>query len=163
MNSKLNNSLVETAQKVLKATKYYQTEAAKGEATEDNFELDYILINESAPDAKSVLAYAHFQDQFICFNPTQGAESAAEICDWAYSFSLDLFRYLEDGYKIAYMTAGSHADAWYEISESGEDGTRFLQGRQLYLAYCKQNNVTAEILKKEFSYDGLDAMSFYKE
>ena len=159
----MNNNLVETAQEVLRGTRYYQAEAANGDATEENFELDYILINRSMSKAESVLAYAHFQDQFICFNPTQGAESAAEICDWAYSFSLDLFRYLEDGYKIAYMTAGSHADAWYEISESGEDGTRFLQGRQLYLAYCKQNNVTAEILKKEFSYDGLDAMSFYKE
>ena len=159
----MNNNLVETAQEVLRGTRYYQAEAANGDATEENFELDYILINRSMSKAESVLAYAHFQDRFIRFNPTQGAESAAEICDWAYSFSLDLFRYLEDGYKIAYMTAGSHADAWYEISESGEDGTRFLQGRQLYLAYCKQNNVTAEILKKEFSYDGLDAMSFYKE
>lgn len=163
MNNKLNNNFVEIAQEVLKNTKFPQMEAADGAVPENNFELDYILVNESAPDAKSVLAYAHFQDRFVCFNPLQGAESAAEICDWAYSFSLDLFRYLEDGYEIIYMTNGSHADAWYEISESGEDGTRFSQGRQRYLTYCKENNVTAEALRKEFSYDGQDAMSFYIE
>lgn len=159
----MNNNLVETAQEVLRGTRYYQAEAANGDATEENFELDYILINRSMSKAESVLAYAHFQDRFIRFNPTQGAKSAVEICDWAYSFSLDLFWHLEDGYEIVYMTNGSHTDAWYEISESGEDGTRFPQGRQRYLTYCKENNVTAEALRKEFSYDGQDAMSFYTE
>lgn len=163
MNNKLSNNLVKIAQEVLKNTKYYQTEAANGAAQEDNFELDYILVNGNISETESMLAYAHFQDRFICFNPLQGAESAAEICDWAYSFSMDLFRYLENGYEIAYMTAGSHAGAWCEISESGEAGTRFPQGRQIYLAYCAQNGVTVETLRKEFSYGGQDVMSLYTE
>lgn len=159
----MNNNLVETAQEVLKGTKYYQADAANGNATEENFELDYMLINRSVSEPESVLAYAHFQDRFIRFNPTQGTKSAVEICDWAYSFSLDLFRHLEDGYEIVYMTNGSHTDAWYEISESGEDGTRFPHGRQIYLAYCAQNGVTVETLRKEFSYDGQDVLSLYTE
>lgn len=41
----MNNNLVETAQEVLRGTRYYQAEAANGDATEENFELDYILVN----------------------------------------------------------------------------------------------------------------------
>ena len=61
----MNNNLVETAQEVLRGTRYYQAEAANGDATEENFELDYILINRSMSKAESVLAYAHFQGRFI--------------------------------------------------------------------------------------------------
>jgi len=114
------------------------------------------------PSPDAVIAYAHFEDIVISFHPLKQGDQETAYADCAFSFDDALFSFLEKGYELAGMSLISHAAAWGEITENfGGDYFHCLVGLQRYLRYCKQEGITAELLKEECWYDGPDAMTLY--
>jgi len=154
--------IMRQAERTLKRTEAYREKSSDGIAPEDNFQLGYVLVKDgkSAPD--TAIAYAHYEDEIISFNPFESGGDTKAILDWAFSFDGDLFMYLEQGYELAGASALTHSLVWEEIAECHGNGSiNYPSGMQQYLNYCKRNGVTAELLRKEQQYDGMDVMKLY--
>lgn len=152
--------IIRTAERVLKRTEPYLENRTDSNNPEDNFQLGYVVAkgNSSKPD--TAIAYAHWADEIISFTPLDSDVHFQNVWDWSFSFDSDLFKYLEQGYDLVGMSLESHCAAWSEIEEYHEYLSN-PKGMQRYLNYCKQNKVTAELLRKEFQYDGMDVMTLY--
>ena len=154
--------IMRQAERALKRTEVYRENSSGGIAPEDNFQLDYVLVRggKSAPD--TAIAYAHYEDEIISFNPFESGGDTKAIGDWAFSFDGDLFMYLEQGYELAGASVLTHSLVWEEIEAYHGDGSiDFQKGMQQYLNYCKKNGVTVELLRTEQHYDGMDVMKLY--
>lgn len=148
------------AERALKRTDYYRETGKGSSVPEDNFQLDYVLVKGSKSTPDTAIAYASYMDEMISFNPFGGI--AISVADWAFSFNSDLFRFLEQDYELVGMSLISHSFAWSEIEECHNNGSLdSSKGIQLYLDYCKRNRVTAELLRQEVQYDGMDVMTLY--
>ena len=82
-----------------------------------------------------------------------------EISFW---FGADLFEWLEEGYQLVEMSLESHSCVWQEL-ESCRDDYESQAGIQLYLDYCRYNDITQDLLATKTDYDGMDIMTFYDE
>src|SRR5699024_6561688 len=80
---------------------------------------------------------------------------------WGFNFDRDLFEYLETGYAITGMSMDSHLSVWYTIGAWHNGYIEHENGMQKYLGYCKKSGITAEKLKKEVGYSGMDVMTLY--
>ena len=150
------------AERTLKRTEVYLENRSDSIYPEDNFQLDYVLARGSKSTPDSVIAYAHYEDKVISFDPLAHDSDAKCLWNWEFSIDDDLFRYLEQGYDLIGMLPEAHYAVWMEIREYHSDGTcNFPKGMQQYLNYCKQNRVTAELMHKQFLYVGLDVMTLY--
>ena len=149
--------IMRQAERALKRTEVYRENRSDSHNPEDNFQLDYVLVKggKSAPD--TAIAYAHYEDEIILFNPFESDGDTKVIGDWAFNFDGDLFMYLERGYDLAGMSLEIHSVVWEEIAECHGNGCiNYPKGMQQYLNYCKRNGVTVELLRKEQQYDGID-------
>ena len=154
--------IMRMAERALKRTEAYRENRSDSSDPEDNFQLGYVLAKSGKSSPDTVIAYAHYEDIVISFNPLAGGDETKSIFDWAFSFDGDLFSYLEQGYEIVGMSLETHGVVWAEIAEShGDDGISAYKGMQRYLNYCKRNGVTVELLRKELQYDGMDVMVLY--
>lgn len=150
--------IMRQAERALKRTEVYHENRSDSIDPESNFQLDYVLVKGSKSDPDTAIAYAHYEDNVILFNPFQSGDTKS-IWDWAFSFDSDLFMYLEQGYDLAGMSLETHSVVWGEIAERhGDNSINYPKGMQHYLNYCKRNGVTAELLRKERQYDGMDVM-----
>ncbi len=153
--------IMRQAERALKRTEVYRENRSDSSDPESNYQLDYVLVKGSKSVPDTAIAYAHFEDDIISFNPFQSSD-AKSIWDWAFNFDSDLFMYLEQGYDLAGMSLGTHSAVWEEIAERhGDDSINYPKGMQHYLNYCKRNGVTVELLQKERQYDGMDVMVLY--
>ena len=154
--------IMRVAERALKRTQPYLENRTDSNDPEDNYRLGYVLAKGSKSFPDTVIAYAHFEDIVISFNPLVGDSDAKSIWAWAFSFDGDLFSFLEQGYEIVGMSLETHSAVWAEITEChGDDSISALKGMQQYLDYCKRNRVTAELLHREFQYEGMDVMTLY--
>lgn len=154
--------IMRQAERVLKRTAAYRENCSDGTTPEDNFQLDYVLVKggKSVPD--TAIAYAHYEDEIISFNPFENGGDTKAILDWAFSFDGDLFNYLEQGYELVGMAPETHTWVWAEIEEGHDnEGIAFPKGMQKYLNYCKRNGVTVGRLREAQKYDGMDVMTLY--
>ncbi|MCD7886996.1 MAG: hypothetical protein LUG44_05185 [Clostridiales bacterium] len=152
------------AERALKRTEAYRENRSDSSGREDNFHLEYVLVKGSKPTPDTAIAYAHYEDQLISFNPLESGGNSKIVWDWAFSFDGDLFLYLEQGYELVGMTVETHSLVWEEIEEHHSDGGICSPGgMQKYLNYCKRNGVTAELLRKEQDYGGMDVMQLYNK
>lgn len=150
------------AERALKRTQPYLENRTDSNNPEDNYQLDYVLVKGSSPTPNAAIAYAHCLDEMISFNPFDSEAQSQHVWDWAFGFDSDLFRYLEQGYGLAGMSLEAHCAAWSEIEEyHDKDGINHPKGMQQYLDYCKRNRVTAELLRREFQYDGMNVMALH--
>lgn len=151
-----NKKIIRRAKRTLKRMKCYLESRDASRLLEYAYELDFVLIKTD-----TAVAYAHFGDEIIKFNPFKNDVTAQSVLDWSFSLDSDLFFYLESGFELAGISPGVHYEAWMEISECHKDGINYLIGMQRYLHHCKQNGITIDYLREKFQYDGLDAMVLY--
>ena len=154
--------IMRQAERALKRTEVYRENRSDSHDPEDNFQLDYVLVKGSKATPDTAIAYAHYQDEIISFNPFESGGDTKTVLDWAFSFDSDLFMYLEQGYELSGASALTHCVVWEEIEEyHGNGGINYPKGMQQYLSYCKRNGVTVGLLQKEWQYDGMDVMKLY--
>lgn len=154
--------IMRLAEWALKRTGEYLKNRAESSDPEDNYQLDYVLISEDKPAPDNAFAYAHYKDCVISFYPLEGRDELTGHWDQAFSFDLDLFSFLEQGYELAGMSLTAHCAAWEEIAEYHHcDYFNHLKGMQTYLRYCRQNGITAGLLHEKCRYDGMDVMTLY--
>lgn len=154
--------IMRTAERTLKRTESYLENRSDSSDPEDNFQLDYVLAKGSKSTPDTAIAYAHYEDKVISFNPFVRDGDAKTIWDWGFNIDDDLFCYLEQGYDLVGMLPEAHNAIWGEITEYHHDGScSHPKGMQQYLNYCKRNGVTAELLRKKFQYNGIDVMKLY--
>ena len=154
--------IMRLAERALKRTEPYLENRTDSNNPEDNYQLDYVLVKGSSPTPDTAIAYAHCLDEMISFNPLDSDVHAQNVWDWAFNFDSDLFEHLEQGYGLAGMSLEAHCAVWSEIEEYHDNnGINHPKGMQQYLYYCKRNRVTAELLRREFQYDGMDVMALY--
>ena len=154
--------IMRMAERALKRTEAYLEKRSFSSAPEENFRVDYVLVKGSKSTPDAAIAYAHYEDVVISFNPLESGGAVRSSWEWAFSFDSELFSHLEQGYKLIGMLPEAHCAAWGEITEyHASDGIIYPKGMQQYLNYCKRNGVTAKLLHKEFQYDGMDVMVLY--
>lgn len=149
-NAQSREELIEQVKEYLKSEELH-------EKTEDenkgDYSLMYILIRKFSPE-KTIVVASNESGGVYMFYPYDKQEDFSE--PWDFDADRLLFELLGEGYEIAYMTDDAHSDVWFYVSEMGIDSIWYKQGMQKYLAHCKQNDVTAERLKKKCNYDGID-------
>lgn len=124
----------------------------------DNYEVMYVIARHKYPTEKDVVAVAGFDDVVISFRPLMNEDDI--FASWRNEFDSHLFEYLGNGYELVEMSKECHCEVWYCI-EDGYDHIENTKGMQKYLAYCKRNGVTKELLQEKVSYDGMDVMELY--
>ena len=154
--------IMRTAERTLKRTELYRENCAGSSDPENNFQLDYVLVKGAKSIPDMAVAYAHYLDEIIAFDPFKDGASPKYVLDWAFNLDDDLFMYLEQGYELAGMSLEAHCAVWSEIAEiHGQGGIDHTKGMQQYLNYCKRNGVTLELLRREYQYDGMNVMTLY--
>lgn len=134
-------------------------EKVNDETTED-YKLMYVLMKKFDPK-ETVVAASNERGETILFFPFSDDE---DVCD-ALDFDPDwlLFYYLENQYEIIDFDFDTHNDVWFCVNEFGGTSIIFPEGFQQYLAYCKKNGITADLLKQSCGYDGIDVMAQYSK
>ena len=72
---------------------------------------------------------------------------------------------LEKGKKeISYMSLNAHSYIWQELEKYPIEDIKYNKGVQKYLKYCKDNNITRDIIVRETGNKEIaDAIKYYKE
>ena len=127
-----------------------------------NKKIDYILVNKDNQQLR-ILA-SDGVDEAIEFSPytKETQNDYSYVPEWDYNFDYYLFDLLED-YNIAYISNETHYNIWNTINELYPDDIESKEGVKKYLEYCKENNVTKEVLDKELELDVVDIMKSYDD
>lgn len=124
-----------------------------------NYEIQYILADNEKLRYSFVIATNG--DEIIQINPYD--MYVRSVADWAYNFDEDIFRELERKKEISYMSMEVHYNIWNFIQEYYPEEIDYKKGTQLYLKYCKQNNITKEKIDKENGFnDTPNVMKYYE-
>lgn len=156
--------IMRQAERTLKRSSLYLENRSSSSDPRDNYQLDYVLVKEGVPAPDNAVAYAFYKDSIISFYPFDFNARMPDFWDWAFSFDGDLFSFLEQGYELAGMSLTAHRDAWDEIAEyHDKDYFNYPKGMQRYLHYCKQNGITADLLRRERRYKDMDVLTLYDQ
>jgi len=123
----------------------------------ENFKIDYILFDKNYPD-KSLVA-ASYIDECIEINPS--SLEVTRVADWAFSIDEEFFRHLENGKSICYITMPMNYSLWYGINKLYPEEITNKDGVQAYLNYCRENNITKDMIDKTIGYDVPNAMEHF--
>ena len=111
----------------------------------DGFNIEYILVDNKSLDKSFIVASR--DDEIIKIDPYD--MYIKDIIDWTYNFDDDIFQELEEGKEISYMTIDTHYAIWDCLERCYPDDIKNIKGVQIYLKYCKENNITKERIDKE--------------
>ena len=129
------------------------------ELNEKENKVQYVLLNDD-DSIYEVICYGSFEMYRIDPNTNE----IIEIPDWAYTgVDNEIFELLMNGKKIGYMTMESHYNIWNEIDELYPYDIYNKNGLELYLDYCKDNNITKDTIDEELESDVPDIMKYYKQ
>lgn len=81
-----NKKIIRRAKRTLKRMKCYLESRDASRLLEYAYELDFVLIKTD-----TAVAYAHFGDEIIKFNPFKNDVTAQSVLDWSFSLDSDLF------------------------------------------------------------------------
>lgn len=93
-------------------------------------------------------------------------EEVTEIYIGDTSVHEDLFKPMEEGYKIAAITMDGHFNVWDELDREGLDALPHREGFEDYLIYCKERNITAASITASIGWsvgDLLDEVKLQKQ
>ena len=152
--------LLRVSERCLKRTEAYQSNRELDMPPEENYQVVYFFIKGNKDAPEDVLVYANCMYDVLYFHPLQDNSFPVLQSDFQYSLSDDLFKHLENGYTLAYMTWEVHGFVWDEISQYHQYFGH-PAGLQKYLEFCKRNGITRERLEKECSYEGWDILTLY--
>ena len=125
-----------------------------------NMEIIYIL--KDVKNSRDSIVVAAEDESVIEINPF--TNEIKDIPDFEFNFDEYLFKQLEKGKQIAYMTPNTHYGIWSTIEDFAPSNIEHKKGMQKYLKYCKTNKITKEKLEKECNVKDIkDVMKFYKE
>ena len=154
--AKNREELVEQVKEYLKRSDV--REKVNDETTED-YKFMYVLMKKFDPK-ETVVAASNERGETILIFPFSDAEDVCNSLDFDPDWLL--FSYLEDNFEIIEFDIDAHSDVWFCVNEYGADSIIFPEGLQQYLAYCLKHNVTAEQMKENFHYDGVDLLTLYR-
>lgn len=124
-----------------------------------DFNIEYILVDNENLGKSFVIASK--DDEIIQIDPYD--MYIKHIADWTYNFDEDIFNELETGKEISYMTINTHYAIWDCLEKCYPDDIENIKGVQLYLKYCKENEITKEKIDKENNrIDTPNAMKYYE-
>lgn len=116
-----------------------------------NKHIDYILYNSE--EKLHFISASNGYEDIIGLTFQNEKENSFRIPEWDYDIDYYLFKKLEDGYKIQYMTNDTHYGLWNLINELYPDDIENKGGVQNYLQYCFDEGITKEYLDKEIGGD----------
>lgn len=153
------NELLKIKDKEIIGFKNKTNEFLKTNEDYEDFELEYILVDNKEL-SKSIIIAFHY-DEIIQIDPyTMDINSVPE---WAYNFDEDIFKELENNKEISYMSMDTHYNIWETIQQWYPKDIEHKKGMQKYLKYCKDNKITKEVIEKEVKLDvSVDAIKYYK-
>lgn len=153
--------IMREAERFLKRTAEYQED--RDVEKSENYRIQYVLSKGNGTQPENVVAYAYseYREQEILFCPFRKGET---VCyNWSSDFGHDLFEPLENGDEIVGMTLGCHSAVWTMIEDFHDRDGEYRKGMQMYLAYCKRNGITKQLLQEKVSHEGMDVMALYKK
>lgn len=124
-------------------------------------EIDCILLNYKTGD---IYATAINYDEILEFrsNIKKLSIDYYEIIEALFNND-DFFGRLEDGYHIEYISMDSNYGLWNVIDELYPTDINNKLGVQKYLQYCKNNNITKEIIDDAIKGETPDIMHYYQD
>lgn len=125
-------------------------------------EIDCILLNYKTGD---IYATAINYDEILEFrsNIKKLSIDYYEIIEALFNNDDDFFGRLEDGYHIEYISMDSNYGLWNVIDELYPTDINNKLGVQKYLQYCKNNNITKEIIDDAIKGETPDIMHYYQD
>ena len=110
---------------------------------DDGVRVQYILVDDNK-NVKEVISFGY--SDIYDINPKTYEKTY--IHDYVYDVDSFLFEKLEEGLSIGYMTLANHYDVWLHLSNNYENIIH-KDGLQKYLDYCKENNITNDLINRE--------------
>lgn len=127
-----------------------------------NMDIEIVLVDKDNLDNSKVIAMREDSEGGNVICPY--INDFKDALDWDYSFDEYLFKDLEEGMEIVYMTDETHLAVWDEIKKFYPEEIEYNKGMQKYLKYCKDNGITKEYVEKTTNQKNLvDVMQFYKD
>lgn len=125
-----------------------------------DFELEYILIDKN--NKNNITAIAFKGEEIIEIGYSN--REVKGVAGWAYNIDQDVFGELEENKKIVYMSMNMHYGIWETLKEWYPDDIENKKGMQMYLKYCKDNNISKKLIETETKLkDVSDIMQYYEK
>ena len=125
----------------------------------------YYILKKEQDGAVSYKGVAEYeQEMAVYFSISK--EEVTEIYIGDTSVHEDLFKPMEEGYKIAAITMDGHFNVWDELDREGLDELPHREGFEDYLIYCKERNITAASITASIGWsvgDLLDEVKLQKQ
>ena len=139
-----NAKIIRDTERFLKRTTEYKECREEGWA--ENYVVDIILQEGTNPGGlPHVIALATCEDMELMLFPYENESYATRPFD----FDSDFFQQLEEGYEIVALSDDTHTCIWYALEEHAPESMEHQKGLQMYLGYCKKNNITSERIGME--------------
>ncbi len=139
-----------TTEKVLEKTKLILEKEKY-----NDFEIEYVLVDKT--DSNKSFAIISNIDEIAMI--VLDKNEIYTLPEWDYN--ADNYFFDEMGNRtIGYMSLESHYGMWCSINETYPLDLENKEGLQIYLKYCKDNNINMNILKEKFNYSGMDLLKF---
>lgn len=125
-----------------------------------NKEIEYILYNANTKETQ-VIASDKIEEMILFAPFTKEEENGyINIPEWDFNFDEYLFKELQNGYEIAYMSNDTHYGIWIAIDELYPEEFEYKDGIIKYFKYCKDNNITKKYLDNEVKMNIPDIMKY---
>lgn len=130
-----------------------------------NMQIDLILVNPQTNE--TITLASDGQEKMIQFAPYTTKENGYEngymnVPEWDFNFDTYLFKELQKGYEVGYMSDECHYGVWQTIDEWYPEEFDNIDGVQKYLKYCKDNGITKEYLDNKIGLNTKDVMQYYE-
>ncbi len=123
-----------------------------------DYKVEYILLDNNT---KEMSVCASNDDSLIEIDPA--TLEIRELADWAYSFDTDVFSELQNGKNIKYMSMSTHYNIWNEIEMYYPSDIENKEGLNMYLKYCKDNNINKSTIDNIVGLDTPTLEFLFKE
>ena len=123
-----------------------------------DYKVEYILADNNT---REMSVYASNGDSLIKIDPS--TLEINEIADLAYAFDTDVFSELQNGKNINYMSMETHYNIWNEIEMYYPSDIENKDGLNIYLKYCKDNNINKSTIDNTVGLDTPTLEFLFKE
>ena len=123
-----------------------------------DFKINYIIHYKDNDNYEAVISNNNDIASVFLYN-----KKIEPIIEPLYSIDNDVFETLERlDTEIIYATVDFNYSVWNYINEYYSDDINNKYGMNKYLKYCKENNITKELIEKEVKTEVSDVMKYYK-
>lgn len=123
-----------------------------------DFKINYIIHYKDNDNYEAVVSNNNDIASVFLYN-----KKIEPIIELLYSIDNDVFETLERlDTEIIYATVDFNYSVWNYINEYYPDDINNKYGMNKYLKYCKENNITKELIEKEVKTEVPDVMKYYK-